>query len=75
LHPWNHAPGAERFYEENVGHYGEDVVVGGEGCEPVHSEISYPDNEDGEVYGEDPQHEYQDGMGVVVEVIICVRVL
>lgn len=46
-----------------------------EGRHPVDSEVSYPNNEDRDVDGEDPDHENEDRMRVVVEVVVCVKVL
>jgi hypothetical protein len=39
----------------------------------MHREVPYPDDEDWQVDGEDPKHKDQDGMCVVVEVVIGVR--
>ena len=50
-------------------------MVGGERCEPVDGEIVGPDEEDGDVDGEDPYHEYEDGVCVVVEIIVGTRAL
>lgn len=38
--------GAHGFDNQDVGHDGENVVMRGEGSEPVDSEIVDPDNED-----------------------------
>lgn len=48
-HSGYHAAGAEGLDEEDEGHYGEDVVVGGEGGKPVYGEVSDPDDQDGEI--------------------------
>ena len=45
-------------------------MMGGEWCEPVYGEIVCPDDEDWYVDGEDPDHEDEDGVGVVVEIIV-----
>ena len=55
--PRDHFPASERFDEDEVGGDREEVVVRGEGGEPVDSEVVDPDNEDGKVDGEDPEHE------------------
>lgn len=31
-------------------------MVGREGCQPVHGQVVDPDDEDGEVDGQDPEH-------------------
>lgn len=31
-------------------------------------QIVYPDNEDGEIDGKNPEHQDEDGMGVIVEI-------
>jgi len=36
-------------------------------------EVSYPDNKDREVDRKNPEHENEYGVGVVVEVVICIR--
>lgn len=45
-----------------------DVVVAAEGCEVWDAEVVDPDDEDGEVDGEDPEKEKEDGGGVACEV-------
>jgi hypothetical protein len=62
--------GRHCFDDENVRHDGEDVVVGGKGCEPVDCEVVHPDDEDGEVDRENPEHEDQQTVDVVVEVVV-----
>ena len=52
----DHFPGCERFHEDEIGHDGDDVVVRGEGGQPVNGEVVDPDDEDGDVDGEDPEH-------------------
>lgn len=52
----DHSPGRERFHEDEIGHDGNDVVVRGERCQPVDGEVVDPDDEDGDVDGEDPEH-------------------
>lgn len=52
----DHFAAGEGLDEDEVGHYGEDVVVRGEGGEPVHGEVVRPDEEDHDVDGEDPDH-------------------
>lgn len=51
-----HFPAGEGFDENEVGHDGEDVVVGGERGEPVDGQVAGPDKEDGDVDGQDPEH-------------------
>jgi hypothetical protein len=58
------------FDNEDVGHDGEDVVMRGKGCEPVDGKIVNPDDEDRKVDGEDPEHEYEQTVDVVVEVVV-----
>ena len=41
----------------------------------MNSKIMYPDDENGKVDGEDPEHEDEDGVGVVVEIIVGSRSL
>lgn len=36
----------------------------------MHGEIMYPNHKDGDVDGEDAEHEDKDGVGVVVEIIM-----
>lgn len=67
--------GRHSFDNENVWHDGEDVVVRGKWCEPVDGEIVNPDDEDGKVDGEDPQHEDEETVDVVVEVVVVARSL
>ena len=50
-------------------------MVGGERCEPVHRQIMGPDEEDGYVDGEHPEHEDQHRVRVVVEIIMGARSL
>ena len=45
-------------------------MVGGERGEPVDGEVVGPDEEDGDVDGEDPDHEDEDRMRIVVEIIV-----
>lgn len=42
--------------------------MGCEGSEPVHGEVVVPDNKDGKVDGQDPQHDDQDRVSVMVKV-------
>lgn len=56
----DHLAAGQGFDEQDEGHDGEDVVVGGEGGEPVDGEVVDPDDENGEVDGEDPEHEDED---------------
>ena len=53
----DHFSAGQGFDEDEVGHDGEDVVVGGKGSEPVDGEVADPDEEDGDVDGENPEHE------------------
>lgn len=69
----HHSPAGQGFHEKNKWHYREDIVVGREWSEPVYREIMYPNHEYGEIDRQDPQHEDKDGVGVVVEVEICIR--
>jgi hypothetical protein len=41
----------------------------------VHGEVMYPDDEDGDINGEDAEHEDEDGVGVVVEIMMGPRTL
>ncbi len=50
-------------------------MVGRERGEPVDGEVVGPDEEDGDVDGEDPYHQYEDGVCVVVEIIVSPRSL
>lgn len=52
----DHLARGEGLDEDEVGHDGEDVVVGGERGEPVDGEVAGPDEEDGDVDGQDPEH-------------------
>ena len=61
---------AHGFDDENVRHDGQDVVVRGKGRQPVHGEVVDPNDEDGEVDGENPEHEDEEGVRVVVEVVV-----
>lgn len=62
--------GAHRFDNKDIWHDRQDVVVRREGGEPVNGKIVDPHDEDGDVDGEDPEHEDEQGVRVVVEVII-----
>ena len=44
--------------------------MGGERGEPVDGEVVGPDEEDHDVDGEDPDHEEEDRVGVIVEIMI-----
>lgn len=56
VYPWHHSAGTQGFDQEDEGHDGEDVVVGGERCQPVDRQVADPDNEDRDVYRQDPDH-------------------
>lgn len=43
--------------DEDIGHDGENVMMRGEGSEPVDGEVVDPDNEDGKIDRQDPEHE------------------
>lgn len=45
--------------------------MGGERGEPVDGEVVDPDDEGGKVDREDPEHEEEDAVSVVVEVDVC----
>ncbi len=45
-------------------------MVGGKRGEPVDREVVGPDEEDHDVDGEDPNHEEEDGVGVVVKIVV-----
>lgn len=47
----DHFAAGEGLDEDEIGHYGEDVVVGGERGEPVDGEVVGPDEEDHDVDG------------------------
>lgn len=66
----DHLAAGQGLDEDEVGHDGEDVVVGGEGGQPVDGEVVGPDEEDGDVDGEDPDHEDEDRVGVVIEIMV-----
>lgn len=71
----NHPARAERLHEKDEWHYRQDVMMGGEGCEPVHGEIADPDDEDWKVDWENPEHEDQDRVRIIVKVVVDVRTL
>ena len=50
-------------------------MVGGEWGEPVDGEVVGPHEEDGDVDWEDPDHEDEDRVRVVVEIIVGPRAL
>lgn len=50
-------------------------MVGGEGRKPVNGQIMCPDDQDGEVDGEYAEHEDEDRVDVVVEIIMTPRAL
>lgn len=66
---------AHGFDDENVRHDGEDIVVRREGCEPVDGKIVYPDNEDWQVDGQDPEHQDEYTVHVVIEIVVVARAL
>lgn len=39
------------------------------GCKPVHRKVMDPNHEDGKIYRKDPEHQNEDGMRVVVEIV------
>ena len=45
-------------------------MVGGERSKPVDGEVADPDEEDGSINWEDPEHKVEDGVGVVVKVLV-----
>ena len=53
----DHFPAGEGLDEDEVGHYGQDIMVGGERGEPVDGEVVDPNEEDRDVDREDPDHE------------------
>ena len=67
--------GAHGFDDENVGHDGEDVMMRGERSEPVDGEVVDPDDEDREIDREDPEHEDEETVDVIVEVVVVARTL
>ena len=66
-HAGHHVARTERFDEQDIRHDAGDVVVRGEWGEPVDGEIVDPYDEDGNVDWEDPQHQDDQRMRVVVE--------
>lgn len=66
---------AHCFDDEDVGHDGENVVVGGKGSQPVDGKVVDPDDEDREVDRENPEHQDEETVDVVVEVVIVARTL
>lgn len=63
----HHLACAQCLDKQDNGENGKDVVEGGERGKPVHCEIACPDNENGKVDRENPDHENEDGVGVVVK--------
>jgi len=53
---WNHSACTECLDKQDKWHNGENIMVGGEGCQPMDCKISNPDHEDGEVYWQNPEH-------------------
>lgn len=45
-------------------------MVGGERGEPVNGEVVGPDEEDHDVDGQYPDHEEEDRVGVIVEIMV-----
>ena len=70
---WHHLTTGQSFDQKDKRHDRKDVVVRGEGCKPVNGQVVHPNHEDRKVYWEDPKHEDEDRMDIVVEVVICVR--
>jgi len=66
---------AHCFDDEDVGHDGENVVVGGKGSQPVDGKVVDPDDEDREIDREDPEHEDEKTVDVIVEVVVVARTL
>jgi hypothetical protein len=50
-------------------------MVGREWSEPVEGKVADPDNKNGEVDGENPYHENENGVTVVVKVVCKVGAL
>jgi len=44
-------------------------------CKPVHGEVVHPDDQNGKIDRQDPEHEDKDGVGVVVKIIVGARTL
>ena len=59
--------------EKDKWHDRENIVVRRKWSEPVNSQIVYPDDENGEIDRENPQHENEDRVDVVVKVVVGVR--
>lgn len=53
---WNHFAAGESLHKKDEGHDGEDIMMGRERCEPVHSQVVHPDNKNWEVDGKYPEH-------------------
>lgn len=53
---WYHLSTREGLHEKNERHDRQDIMVGGEWREPVDGEIMNPDDENREIYREDPKH-------------------
>ena len=46
----------------------------GERCEPLNSKVVNPDNKDWQIDGGNcPQHDDEDGMSVIIEVVVSAR--
>ena len=54
----DHLPTSQGLDKDEVGHYRDDVVVGGEWSEPVNGKVVRPDKKDGDVDGQNPDHQY-----------------
>lgn len=65
-----HIPRTHDFHNEHERQHGEEVVVRAEGRQPVHGQVVHPDDQHGHVDRQHPEHEDEDGGGVVVEIIM-----
>lgn len=73
--PRHHMSCAHRLDQKDVRHDREDVVMARKRREPMDGEVVYPNDQDGDVYREDPKHENEQRVGIVVEVPVGSRAL
>ena len=66
--PWQHITRAHRLNQQGIGQDGHKVMVRRKRSEPADGKIVYPDDEHGHVDGQDPKHEDEHGVCVIVEV-------
>ena len=69
-YPRNHFPNRQRLNKKNERHYRQNIMMRRKRREPMYGEIMYPHYQNKDIYRQYPKHEEEDGVGVVVEIMM-----